>query len=563
MKFISDILILFGSLGIFLFGMKLMSEALQKMAGQRLRNAISRVTSNKISSVSAGLAITGLIQSSSATGVMVISFVNAGLIPVFNAIGIILGANIGTTFTAWIINYLGIKFPISMFSVAMVTVALPLLFSKKSNNKSIGEFIIGFAILFIGLDYIKASLPNINENQYVLDLISSFSSSGYLSYFYMIFIGFVITAIIQSSSATMALTLLMCNMGYLSFDMAAALILGENIGTTLTANIAAIMTNKYGRIVARSHFVLNFIGVFWMMLIFPLFLSFIDSIVFYFRGVSAFKDNIAAGDGLTIFHTVFNIINVSLFIFFIPFLEKISEKLVFKNEKGNSKLQILQQGIVSTSEITTVQAKKEIFKYAKKINSMLNLIPELLVNKDTEEYNNLLNKLNNLEREIDLSEVEIGAFLTKISESNLSPSGAEKIRIMMDIIDNIESIGDSCYQLGIVIDNKNNNKIWFTQDIRNNLNQMFSLIRKAYEEMLYNLEVPYEKVNPERAKAIETDINNLRDKLRSQHIENMDETNFPLKSALVFNQMVSLNEKIGDYIINVTYAITQQKYKSK
>ncbi|MFO7828502.1 MAG: Na/Pi cotransporter family protein, partial [Bacteroidales bacterium] len=370
-----DFLTLIGSLGFFLFGMKLMSEALQKVAGDKMRNILAKMTSNPIKGVFTGFLITAIIQSSSATTVMMVSFVNAGLLSLLESIGVIMGANIGTTVTAWLISLLGFKIDISIISLPLIGISFPLLFSKTKKNKFWGEFIIGFAMVFLGLDFLKGSVPDIKSNPEILAFLSNYTSDGILSHLLFLAIGTILTIVIQSSSATMALTLVMCNNGWIPFDIAAAMVLGENIGTAVTANIAAAVANVSAKRTARAHLIFNILGVIWVSIIFSYFLSAIDWFIAKTGGVSPYDSPHAIPVALAIFHTAFNVANTLLFIWFTKLIEIVVTRIVpMRDDTEEFRLKYINTGMLSTSELSIHQAKKEIIVFAQRVEKMYHYV---------------------------------------------------------------------------------------------------------------------------------------------------------------------------------------------
>ena len=356
-----DFLKLVGSLGVFLFGMKLMSESLQAVAGERMRSILASMTSRRFFGVLTGILITGIIQSSSATTVMVVSFVNAGLLSLVESVGVIMGANIGTTFTAWLISILGFKINISALSLPLIGLGFPLVFSKNSRRQAWGNVIVGFALIFLGLEFIKSSVPNIEDNPEIFAFLSEYTGKGLVSTLLFLGIGTLLTVVIQSSSATMALTLVMCNNGWISFEMAAAMVLGENIGTTITANIASSVANTSARQAARVHFMFNILGVIWIISVFGWFLAGIDRIMLFTGGNSPFNNPSSIPIALSIFHSAFNIINVSILFWFAPVLARISHYLVRDHEEEEEfHLKYINIGTLSTAELGLLQAEKEI-----------------------------------------------------------------------------------------------------------------------------------------------------------------------------------------------------------
>lgn len=566
---IGNILTLVGALGLFLFGMKLMSEALQKVAGNKMRTILAAMTNSRIKGIFTGLLVTTTIQSSSATTVMIVSFVNAGLLSLIASIGVIMGANIGTTVTAWIIAILGFKVSLSFISLPIIGLSFPLFFSNNSNRKSWGEFMIGFAILFIGLQFLKESVPGINGNDEALTFLSSFTNLGFLSVLIFILVGTLLTIIIQSSSATMALTLVMCYNGLIPFELAAAMVLGENIGTTITANLAAFVANVSAKRTARAHLIFNMFGVVWMVAVFHYFLLGIDYFLEQRHGVSVLKTDLSQHDfesvhdlypiGLAVFHTSFNILNTLLLIGFAPLIAKLATKMVpdTGEDEEEFRLKFINSGLFSTSELAIIQARKEISSFGMRIEKMFTFIQSLFDEEKTKKYHKLLSRIEKYEEITDKIELEIAVYLTKISEGEISHESSKKIRAMLKIIDDMESVADAIYQLSKVIDNSRQNKSKFTNNQNNSIIEMFELIRLAFTEMIVNLDNSFGDMNIEGAQNIEKQINDKRNQLRQQHIEDLKEKKYKHKIGTFYSDIISINERIGDYIINVSEAIEE------
>ena len=565
---LGQVLSLVGSLGLFLYGMKLMSEALQKVAGSKMRQILAAMTSNRLKGVLTGFLVTTTIQSSSATTVMIVSFVNAGLISLIASVGVIMGANIGTTVTAWIIAILGFKVSLSFLSLPLIGISFPLFFSKNSSRKSWGEFIIGFAILFIGLQFLKDNVPGINNTE-TLNFLASLTDMGLGSVLIFILVGSVLTVIIQSSSATMALTLVMCYNGLITFEMAAAMVLGENIGTTITANMAAIVANTSAKRAARAHLIFNIFGVIWMVAVFQYFLSGIDWFLQERHGVSLLNTHLSQTDfdsvksiypiGLAVFHTSFNIINTLALIGFAPLIASIATRMV--PEKGEDdeefRLKFISSSFVSTSELAIVQARQEIASFAIRLEKMFFFAKKLFIEENKKKYYKLLSKVEKYEQITDNMEVEIANYLTKVSEGEISHESSKKIRTMLKIIDDMESVGDAVYQLSLVYNNYHNSKSEFTDFQKNSLKDMFLLIDQAIEEMHKNLDREYDDVDTKVAIGIENKINKKRNQLRRQHVEDLKEKKYKHKTGTFYSDLFSITEKIGDYIINVSEAIEE------
>jgi phosphate:Na+ symporter len=551
--------------------MKLMSESLQKVAGNKMRQILAAMTSSRIKGVFTGLLVTTTIQSSSATTVMIVSFVNAGLISLIASIGVIMGANIGTTVTAWIIALLGFKISLSFLSLPLIGLSLPLFFSKNGLRKSWGEFIIGFAILFIGLQFLKESVPDINSNPAALDFLSSFTDLGFVSVLIFILVGTLLTIIIQSSSATMALTLVMCYNGLISFELAAAMVLGENIGTTITANIAAVVANVSAKRTARAHFIFNIFGVLWMVAVFHYFLMGIDLVMQQYHGISILNTHLSKADyeiikneypvALAIFHTSFNIINTLILIGFAPLIARLATKMVpdAGEDDEEFRLKFINTGLFSTSEIAIIQARNEISTFGRRIEKMYLLTQVLLTDYKSKKYYKILAKIDKYEQITDDLELEIAGFLTRISEGELSHDSSKKIRAMLKIIDDMESVGDAIYQLSKVIDNAQQSKLKFTEHQKRALKEMFDLVKMAFKEMNLNIEKEYNTVSIKNAYDIENKINDKRNQMRQQHVEDLKEKRYKHKTGTVYSDMFSIDERIGDYIINVSEAIKEYK----
>ena len=555
METLLDVLNFVGALGLFLFGMKLMSDSLQKLAGDKMRTVLSKMTSNRFSGVLTGAGITTLIQSSSATTVMVVSFVNAGLLKLSGAIAVIMGANIGTTVTAWIISLLGFEFDIKMLVYPAIAIAAPFLFIEK--RKSVGEFLIGFALLFMGLEALKSGVPDFTLPQYsgVLEFIASLSGYGYLSILLFVLIGTILTVVVQSSSAMMAITLVMCAKGLIGFEVAAALVLGENIGTTITANMAAMMANATAKRAARAHLMFNVIGVVWMLVLFYPFLYLISWIVEPNGGNGIHLAALSIPVALSLFHSIFNIINTSVLVWFIPSIERIVSKIVPINEEEDFRLKFIPTGFMAASELNIEPAKKEIESFSKRVLRMYNFIPELFEEKDEKKFDQLMSRTRKYEEITDRMELEIANYLARVSENELSVNASYEISAMLRIVDNLESIGDSCYQLSIAIDGKKKQNISFTDEMTENLRTMFAFVREAVVVMNSNLSESYINVNGSKAKELETKINNYRDKLRTEHTEAIKNNDYSYQTGICYSNLYAQCEKLADFAINVTEAM--------
>lgn len=553
-----DFLKLIGSLGVFLFGMKLMSEALQKVAGTKMRQILSAMTSNRVKGVITGILITAIIQSSSATTVMVVSFVNAGLLNLIESIGVIMGANVGTTATAWLISILGFKISMAEISLPMIGLCLPLLFSTKRARKNWGELIIGFGLLFIGLEFLKGSMPDLQNNPEIFAFLREYTDMGYPSYFLFLLIGSVLTILIQSSSATMALTLVMCANGWISFEIAASMVLGENIGTTVTANLAAMVANTTAKRAALAHFVFNFFGVIWVLAIFPFFLDWIEHLCVFLGIGNPATHTDAVPMALSLFHTVFNISNVLLLIWFTKFIARVVSKLIpmRENHADAFTLKHIKIGLLSTPDASLFQAKEEITLYAQNTLDMFHRVTECL-DMPAKEFAKPFEQLVKLEDESDKIEVEIANYLTKVSESKLSTENSQRIRAMFRIVSEIESVADSSLNVAKAINRRNEQKVVFPEELTRKLKHMFALVEDTLNTMCRNLAMEYKEVNAKKAYETEQAINAYRTVLKQEHLIAIEEKRYDYPTGILYNDIFSECEKIGDYAINVTQAIKE------
>ena len=555
-----DLLKLLGSLAMFLYGMKIMSEGLQKFAGDRLRSILTAMTTNRVTGVLTGVLITALIQSSSATTVMVVSFVNAGLLSLSQSIGVIMGANIGTTVTAWIISALGFKVDMAAMSLPLLAVGVPLLFSGKSNRKSIGEFIFGFSFLFMGLSLLKANAPDLGRNPEMLSFVQNYTDMGFASVILFVLIGTVLTMIVQASAATMAITLIMCANGWISFELGAALVLGENIGTTITANLAALTGNTQSRRAAMAHLVFNIFGVIWVLCLFkPVTM-----------GVSWFVEDImqtvdpavAVSFKLSAFHTAFNICNVLILIWFVKFIEKTVCKIIPQKEVDEEyRLRFITGGLLSTAELSIVQARKEINLFAERMRRMFGMLKTLLHETNENEFNKLFSRIEKYENISDNMELEIANYLNKVSEGRLSSESKLEIRGMLREVTEIESIGDSCYNLARTINRKRNGGSEFTEKQYEHIHQMMQLTDDALAQMIAIVEDDYHVVDVNKTFNLENEINNYRAQLKNQNVIDVNNKEYDYQMGVHYMDIIGECEKLADYVVNVVEARTNVKEK--
>ncbi len=555
-----DFIILLGALGLFIYGMKVMSEGIQKVAGGKMRQILSAMTSNRFKGILTGFILTGLVQSSSATTVMVVSFVNAGLLTLMESIGVIMGANIGTTITAWLISLIGFKVELSTAALPIIALGFPLLFTKSSKLRAWGEVLIGFAILFIGLGELKNSVPDLGSNPEILTFLATFTEMGYVSYIVFVIIGTIITILVQSSSAAMALTLVMANNGWIPFELAAAMVLGENIGTTITANIAATIGNVAAKRAARAHLIFNIIGVTWMLLVIPFFLKGIDSYMLWVRGISPMDSNHpeAIPIALSLFHTSFNVLNTLFLVGFAPRIAKFVTKLVPMRGEEEHHLEFIGTEIIRTPDISILEAKREISKMAKVTRKMSRMSNGILNKKKNKKIVEYLENISNYEQITDRMELEIAIYLSKIAEGNLSKGSSNKIRGLLSVNNDLERVGDLFYQISLSIQRKNENELKFSEYQIEQLNTMFGLIEEAFDIMLVNLKVDYKEMSDVNAIQKEKEIDVLRNDLRRSHLNNIQSGNYDLPSGLIYSDIFLTMERIGDHIYNVTEALVNE-----
>lgn len=552
---ILKVLSIIGSLGFFLFGMKLMSEALQRVAGNRLRNVLASITSSKLKGVATGILVTGTLQSSSAVTVMLVSFVNAGLLTVAESVGLIMGANIGTTATGWLIAFLGFRFNLSMILLPLFAISMPLTYFSKSRVRSWGEFVIGFCILFLGLGFLKENMPGITEDSLLLQTITSYSGTELSSVLLFIGLGLLLTLIFQSSSAVMTLTFVLCSKGWISYEMAAAMVLGENVGTTVTANLAALVANRSGKRSALIHFLFNFLGIIWAILFFRYLLRISDSVTIFLGSESPYNDILSIPLSLSVFHSLFNIINTLIFLVFTKQLVRISNWIIpVKPEEEGHRLIHLRNTLLSTSEIGLVQARREIKVFAEKALAMFRMIPELLLEKGPNKYTRLLARIMKYEDIADKMELEIAEYLTSISESELSHEGTRKVRAMLKIVDELESIGDVCKEMADVIDAKNRQNIWFTQTMRNNLSLVFSKIDDFMQLTRDRLEREYTEEKPEEAYRMMKEITQMKDRLQDDNRESIKRGEYAYQNGVYYSELLRHCERIAGFAVNVNEA---------
>ena len=557
-----DFLKLIGSLGLFLYGMKIMSEGLQKIAGDRLRSILTAMTTNRVTGMLTGVLITALIQSSSATTVMVVSFVNAGLLTLTESITVIMGANIGTTVTAWIISIFGFKVDMSAAALPLLAIAFPLIFSKKSKHKSIGEFIFGFSFLFMGLSFLKANAPDLNANPDMLAFVQNYTNMGFFSVIIFLLIGTILTMIVQASAATMAITLIMCANGWISLELGAALVLGENIGTTITANIAALTANTQAKRAAMAHLVFNVFGVIWVLVLFTPFMQLVNWVVDSFF----YTDNsqVLISYKLSAFHSIFNICNVLFLIWAVKLIERTVCAIIRpKEEDDEPRLRFISMGMLSTAELSIVQGRKEIHLYAERIHRMYGMVQDLLHTTKDDDFNKLYSRIEKYESISDNMEVEIANYLNQVAEGRLSSESKLQIRAMLREVTEIESIGDSCYNLARTINRRRSANVDFTEKQYEHIHFMMKLTDGSLEQMVSVIaKSEHQSVDINKTFNIENEINNYRNQLKMQNILDVNNKEYDYQTGVFYMDLIAECEKLGDYVVNVVEASKDVKGKA-
>lgn len=591
-----DFLGLIGSVCLFLYGMKVMSEGLQKAAGDRLRNILGAMTRNRFTGLMTGMGITALIQSSSASTVMVVSFVNAGLMTLAQSMAVIMGANVGTTFTAWIIALFGFKVNISLFILPLIGLSVPMLFSSKSRTKSIGEFVIGFAFLFMGLDMISQYVPDLQSNPEMFAVLKEYASMGFGSVVIFLLVGLIVTAVIQSSAAMFAIVLIMSSKGWITYDLACAVVLGSNIGTTVTPLLAAMSGNVAAKRTAMGHLLFNVLGTVWCLAIFIPFANFNswlteiigqgnpNNLFTFVNGleqtdpeiynhlfdnslpvahpaiqkIAAMQNSVSFG--LSIFHTSFNIVNVVIMIWLTGLYVKIVERLIpaKRKEEEEFSLKFISSGLVSSSELNIAQAEKEMAVYAERVGRMITMAQDLVHTEPaSEQFNSLLSRIEKYEDISDRMEIEIADYLNRCAQGRLSDQGKLRIAAMLNIISEIESIADCCYGVGKIMTRRIEAGVKFNSEIDGNIDILYKYVKEAMNMMLAMLE-NVEHVSEREIVASynkEREINNFRNNLRTQNVPNINAGHYEYQAGIYYMDIISDLEKTGDYIINVVDTI--------
>ncbi len=555
---IFELVQIFGSLAFFIFGMKMMSEGIQRAAGNQMRSILATMTKNKYLGVLTGFIITALVQSSSATTVMTVSFVNAGLLSLVQSAGVMMGANIGTTITGWLISILGFKVNLSIYSIPLFAIGLPLLFTTRGKLKYWGEFVIGFSILFLGLSYLKSSVPDLKNGTEALSWLSDFSNWGIFSRIFFVLVGALVTIIVQSSSAAMAVTLTMCSQGWIPFEIAAAMILGENIGTTITAELASLVGNTNAKRSARIHSMFNLIGVSWMIFLLPVILPFLSNLVQSWLNIenpfTSAKDMPIA---LSAFHTFFNLTNVLLLLPFVNILVRLAERSVKSNLDSDDDIGIKfikNSGL--TPELAITELHRETAHFGEITSRQNKFFTKLLNEFAPKKQVKLIKKMKKFEEISDQLEIEITQYITKLGSNELTFETSVKLRSFVNICNDLERVGDMYYQIASIYEKKIEDGNYFLPEQRDGINQMIVLIDEAFAEMNINLnKLDYRNVSIVKALEIEDKINKKRDELKDHNLTRLGDADYDVRASMTYNNIFSLLEKVGDHISNVQESI--------
>lgn len=599
-----DFLTLVGSVGLFLYGMKLMSEGLQKIAGDRLRTILAAMTSNRFTGMLTGVIVTALVQSSSATTVMIVSFVNAGLISLAQSMAVIMGANVGTTVTTWIIAIFGFKFNIAMFVLPLIAVALPFFNSGNGKRNSWGEFIIGFALLFLGLDCLNHSVPDLKANPELFEILTGYTTMGYGSVLIFLVVGMILTMVVQASSASFTIALIMCSKGWIPFDMACALVLGSNIGTCITPVIASISANTMAKRAAAGHLLFNVLGTVWTVILYIPFCHLVvwiceslgqgnpNELLSFVTNLESSQPEIAArlsnqtldmnnqsqaaiatqfeslkgsvSFGMTMFHTVFNMINLFVMIWLTGLYVKIVSKLIPDSNSQDDafKLKYISNGLIASGDLCLVQVRKETSRYAEEAYKMFGMVRSMIDQPlGSEKQIELCMKVKELEQESDRAEIEIATYINQINAKSLSADGELMSRRLLKVVDELESIADSTYHMAVTLRNKSEQRIYFSDEFNTNVTKMIALTDAALVHMLKVIEreensIPTSALN--KAYNYEDEINNFRSQLRNAMLDQIDQQQIMFQQTTFYMDLISECEKIGDYVINVLTALCER-----
>lgn len=554
-----DLLSLFGALGFFIYGMKVMSEGIQKVAGEKMRTILSSMTSNRLKGVFTGFTITSLVQSSSATTVLVVSFVNAGLLSLTESIGVIMGANIGTTITAWLISIVGFKVKIASYALPIIAFGFPLMFFNKEKLKFWGEVLVGFALLFMGLALLKDSVPDLKSNPDILAFLSRYTDLGYVSILLFVLIGTGLTVIVQSSSAAMALTLVMANNGWIPFELAAAMVLGENIGTTITANLAALVGNVHAKRAALSHLIFNIFGVIWILILIRPALNLVDWYIVSSGGSSPFLTATSIPVALSIFHSSFNILNTLILVWFVNFIARVVTKAIKSTGEEDFSLEYISTGLMNTAELSIEEARKETVRLGELTQKMSKSFQDLIHEEKPKKQKKLLKKIRDYEEITDHMEKEISEYLMKVSSGTLSNSSTIRMTSLLSAVNDLERIGDIFFQMSRDVERILKSDKQFKSKQIAGLDEMMQLVDEALQIMVTLLESRTKGNSLEPAMIVERKIDAMRNSLRKGLTKDIKKDKYDPQRDGWFKDLFHLCEKVGDHAINVSEAMTGEK----
>lgn len=557
-----EVIKIIGALGLFIYGMMVMSDGIQKLGGQRMRTVLSSITSNPFKGVFTGFSTTALLQSSSVTTLIIVSFVNAGLLSLRQSLGVIMGANIGTTMTAWLLVFFGFSsFSIGAYAFPILAIAVPLLFFKKEAIKDIGEFMLGFSLLFLGLETMKETVEGLDlaNNETFLSIVGYLKEQGYVGILLLVLVGALTTAVVQSSSATMALTLSLCGTMGLPFEMAAALVLGENIGTTITANLGAIVGNVNAKRAARAHLLFNVVGVCWLLIIFRPFTHGIASLMDQTVWGNPFKE--ATDDSirysLSAFHTIFNLLNTLLLIGLIPYFDRLLTRLfaVKNSDEEAYRLEYIGNSVMSTAEVSLIVAKKEVSKYAGVLKELHHLVIEQTNSIDSKEKKTLRKKIKVVAGSTHTIHNELSGYLTKLINKDITDSTSAKVRLLLSTVNDLETISAIYEDLSKAIKQKSDDKIWFSQDQREALNKLYSELEPAFYAMESNIDSEWNAIAIDKVNASHEVFKRLYDEIKMKHLKAIAKQKYSYKSGAVFNTLFNGLEKISGHIHHISLTL--------
>ena len=551
---------LIGSIALFIYGIKLLGQSFQKLSGEKVRKIFNKLSSNRLSNMLTGCLVSSGVQTSSAFSVMLVSFVNAGIISLIQAISVIMGANIGNTIKIWIITLIGFNTEFGIVAMVLIAFTFPLVFSRKIKRQTWGELILGISLLFLGLNLIQMFIPTINENPAIYHDISSLCTHGFTSVLLFFFIGILITILIRSSNAIIVFIIVLAYYNWISFPIAAAMILGSNLGTTITPNLVVRDANVHAKRVAFSNTIINIIGVVWALLIFRWSIKGIDQLTINIWGSSPHIDLLAIPFALALYHSAYNLINTFLLLGFSPFVAVLSEKIFIPKNSSDQEFQLkfISTGF-SLSEFSLLEVQKELPNFVRLCKKMFDLVPLLLLEKNKDNYDSLFNLIKTYEDKSDDIDKEIADYLKKVSLGELSEKGTKKLNSMLRISKEIESISDCSYHMANRINMKNDQNAWFVQELRNNLKKMFDMLNVTLDQTLENLQGDYDHVSIEKAQLLELQINKLRNELLNEHLTKANDNEYSYQSSLAYFDLVSTCEKIGDHLFNINEAIVGLK----